>query len=68
VKVEIAAAEDNIAKQKLAVFMKHSVFIPQVATNALGSHVNIVMDFLKAFLGNDSVNTFRCATMEDVSQ
>jgi hypothetical protein len=26
------------------------------------------MDFLKAFLGNDSVNTFRCATMEDVSQ
>jgi hypothetical protein len=29
---------------------------------------NIVMDLLKAFLGNSSVNMFQRATMEDVSQ
>jgi predicted transcriptional regulator with HTH domain len=31
-------------------------------------HVNIVTDFLRAFLGNGSVNIFECAKMEDVSQ
>jgi hypothetical protein len=39
-------------------------------TKAMGDHVciKIVMDLFKAFLGNGLVNTFQCATMEDVSQ
>jgi hypothetical protein len=31
-------------------------------------YIIIVTDLLKAFLGNGPVNTFQCATMEDVSQ
>jgi hypothetical protein len=35
---------------------------------SISDRENIVMDLLKAFLGNGSVITFKRATMEDVSQ